>query len=135
MLKFDLSGTVCIHVVSKMFQAKFLLLALVATSVTAEYTIESRIVQGHDAARGQFPFYVFLESEIPQGLARCGGSLISNEWILTSGLCVKSASETKAHLGSLRVRDTKEEGRKIFTIRQEDIHVHPWLSTILVGWK
>lgn len=62
-----------------MFRAKFLLLAIVATLATAEYKIQPRIVQGKDAARGQFPFYVFMQVVMPQGVAACGGSLISNQ--------------------------------------------------------
>lgn len=49
------------HVSSNMFYAKFLFLAIVATLTTAEYKIQGKIVNGHDASRGEFPFYVFLE--------------------------------------------------------------------------
>lgn len=69
-----------------MFQVKFLLLAVVASLATAEYSIDSRIVQGHDATRGQFPFYVYMKSKMGQGVASCGASLISNEWIVTAGV-------------------------------------------------
>lgn len=85
-------GIVCINTASKMFQVKFLLLAVIAALVTAEYKITPRIIQGHDAARGQFPFYVFVETDIPQGIGRCGASLI-----LTSAFCVRSASSIVVH--------------------------------------
>lgn len=118
-----------------MFKATFLLLAVVATLAAAEYKIEPRIVQGHDAARGQFPFYVLLEIVMPQGIASCGGSLISNQWIVTAGHCMKFAKGARVHLGSLRGQDASEIGRKAFKIHPKDIHIYPKFSLTLFAWK
>lgn len=121
-----------------MFQIKLLLLAvIVALSIASpfdieEFDIESRIVNGKASARGQFPFYVFLEVQLPAGRARCGGSLISSEWVMSAGHCLKGAKSAKVHLGSLRAGDTKEAGRKIIDVQAKDIHVHPKYFRLLV---
>lgn len=45
--------------------------------------IDTKVVQGENATRGQFPFYVLLKVKMAQGTAACGGSLISNEYVVT----------------------------------------------------
>lgn len=135
MLQFHLIAIVCTNVALKMFQAKILLLAVLVSFAAAEYKIEPRIVQGHDAARGQFPFFVLMEVQVPQGIAMCGGSLISNQWIVTAGHCVMSAVAARVHLGTLRANDITEKGRKVFEIDPKDIHTYPRFSIAFFAWK
>lgn len=111
-----------------MFRAKFLLLSVVAALAAAEYEFKPRIVQGHDATRGQFPFYVLLEVRILGEYVDCGSSLISNEWVLTAAHCVHDALYLNVHLGTLRSLDKDEPGRRKFLIFAEDIHVNPEFS-------
>lgn len=49
-----------------------------------------RIIGGTDAENAQFPWYVSIIGRLDEGNnILCGGSLISNKWVLTSAICVK----------------------------------------------
>lgn len=74
----------------KMFKTSSILLfvaaCLLSTCAAFDFNdieIDTRVVQGENATRGQFPFYVLLKVKMAQGTAACGGSLISNEYVVT----------------------------------------------------
>lgn len=132
-----------------MFHIKVLLLAVTAVMLTTanpldfdfnsdldfdieEFDFGPRIIQGENAARGQFPFYVYLKVKLPQGTASCGGSLISNQWVVTAGHCLKGASSAEVHLGSLRAGDLKEEGRVVINVEKSNIFLHPKFFQMLI---
>lgn len=52
------------------------------------YYQEGRIVNGFLAKRGQFPHQVCLLNRREATYTLCGGSIISNEFILTAAHCV-----------------------------------------------
>ena len=58
-----------------------------------------RIIGGDRASAGQFPWQV---SVVIDGQSFCGGSLISQDWVLTAGHCVADASQWVIRAGSLR---------------------------------
>lgn len=62
--------------------------AVVSTAVVDRSAIdnESRIVNGHEAAIGQFPHQVTLRNR-QNNKHFCGGAIISSKWILTAAHC------------------------------------------------
>jgi len=54
----------------------------------------SRIVGGHEAARGEWPWMAKLVRRIPgsSSFSTCGGSILSKDWVLTASHCVAKSS-------------------------------------------
>lgn len=67
-----------------------------------------RIVGGSEATPHSYPWMaaLFVDDQW-----FCGGSLISDEWVLTAAHCAKDASEMRVMLGAHNVREATEEGR------------------------
>lgn len=113
---------------------KGILLAVAAAvpSTVSAFDIEPRIEGGEISAQGQFPFYALLNILTFERNYTCGGSLISNQWVVTSAHCLYGAHHVGVHLGSLRTNDVNEKGRvTITTSRQQDIIMHPNYVDIL----
>ncbi|KAM9780413.1 serine protease 33-like [Neosynchiropus ocellatus] len=72
-----------------------LLLALLISDVTGQLDVcgkaplNTKIVGGEDAAEGEWPWQVSLHKN---NAHFCGGSLISNQWILTAAHCFSDTS-------------------------------------------
>lgn len=110
------------------------LAALIASSsasriLNVDIDLDPYIVNGQQAARGQFPFYALLKIILTDGRnAFCGGSLINNQWILTAGHCVSLKGVTvdrfEVHLGANNLTDPTEEGRIEVIAKQSFVHPH-----------
>nr|CAD7407041.1 unnamed protein product [Timema cristinae] len=73
----------------------------------------SRIVNGNQASRGQFPHQAALYLD---GRSFCGGSLISTSWILTAAHCTLNIGTVTAHLGAQSLNSV-ESGRVTLATR------------------
>lgn len=47
-----------------------------------------RIIGGEPARAGQFPFAAAVYSTTVDGTFFCGGTLLTEQWVLTAGQCV-----------------------------------------------
>jgi len=63
-----------------------------------------RIVGGQEATPGQFPYQVGLFINVTGGQAFCGGSILSEEWILTAAHCVDATKYAVVVIGGHNVR-------------------------------
>jgi len=78
-----------------------------------------RIVGGEEATPHQYPWMaaLFIDDKW-----FCGGTLISDEWVLTAGHCADGASSVNVMLGAHNVRETVEDGR--LEIASNEIFTH-----------
>ncbi|XP_066584591.1 chymotrypsin-2-like [Prorops nasuta] len=67
------------------------LLALVAASQALPYDLMPQVNNGQIAAKGQFPYQVYILGKISkwQVVSECGGAIISENYVVTSALCLK----------------------------------------------
>ncbi|KAJ3643195.1 hypothetical protein Zmor_025920 [Zophobas morio] len=77
-----------------------LILCLSVALVHSKPNIGSRIVGGQLARSGQFPWQVAVYVDTADGKFFCGGSLISDQWILSAAHCLYNARLYTVHLGS-----------------------------------
>jgi len=62
--------------------------------------IGGRIINGLPAGTGQFPWQAAIYVSTPERTTFCGGSLVSEQWIVTAGHCVFEAISFLVYLGS-----------------------------------
>lgn len=89
---------------------------------TLPLSVKPRIVNGQNSAPGQFPHQALLKIRTTQGYAICGGSLLTNVWIITAAHCAISGIDFEVHLGAVSFRNTSEPGRIIVTATTKIIH-------------
>jgi trypsin len=80
--------------------------------------LNSRIVGGEEAVRGEFPFIVSLQSGSSHF---CGGSLIKKGWVLTAAHCVANGAPRQVLIGLHDLNDT----RNTESFRAAKVIVHP----------
>lgn len=97
-----------------------------------ELELATRIVNGFNSTRGQFPHQVLIFLNLPEGRQGvCGGSVISNDWILTAGHCVDGVESFEVHLGALETRNFTERGRQIRRTNTSVLHPYYWRRIVL----
>ncbi|XP_055604199.1 collagenase-like [Uranotaenia lowii] len=96
------------------------LVSIIVGTIRAED--DPRIVNGQNAQYGQFPYQAMLTITNPDRTSRCGGSLISERWILTAAHCIDEALVVEILLGTI-YRNPTDDGslRLVSTL----LIVHP----------
>uniref|UniRef100_A0A8C4RU87 Prothrombin n=1 Tax=Erpetoichthys calabaricus TaxID=27687 RepID=A0A8C4RU87_ERPCA len=100
--------------------------------------VKERVVGGKDAKEGSAPWQVMLYKKAPQELL-CGGSLLSDQWILTAAHCILyppwdknfTASDILVRLGKHYRAKFEKQQEKIVAIDKIILHPNqPALQTI-----
>lgn len=108
--------------------ATFVIL-LVTVKTLKTFEISPKIMNGFDSKRGEYPFYAFLIMKLAiKNVSWCGGSLISNQFILTAAHCTAPAINMSVHLGTWNARRGNETGRHGEFVRKENIYIHPYYN-------
>ncbi|XP_059213016.1 trypsin-4-like [Centropristis striata] len=89
-----------------------LLLLWAGVTVSTVVDLQKRIIGGKDCDRG---YHVKLHRADPDSI--CGGSLISNQWILTAGHCWTDGGTWKVYLGGNEVQISES---KKYTVDTKD---------------
>uniref|UniRef100_A0A182QLP0 Peptidase S1 domain-containing protein n=1 Tax=Anopheles farauti TaxID=69004 RepID=A0A182QLP0_9DIPT len=91
-----------------------------------------RITNGQEAIPGQFPYKALVLSEIGMLTTQCGGSILTQNYILTAGHCVMFDQNNKVAGGTVIVgahdRTVMEPTQQRVRFASTGIHVHPQYS-------
>uniref|UniRef100_A0A182JBJ0 Uncharacterized protein n=1 Tax=Anopheles atroparvus TaxID=41427 RepID=A0A182JBJ0_ANOAO len=95
-----------------------------------------RIVNGEEAVPGQFPYQIALLSTFAAGSGLCGGSVITNNYILTAAHCVVDGSGAVATGGTAILgahnRILVEPSQQRIAFSQAGVNVHPSYNPTLI---
>ncbi|KAF7283571.1 hypothetical protein GWI33_023416 [Rhynchophorus ferrugineus] len=83
---------------------------------------ESRIIGGSEATPNSHPYQVALFIQFPQGRSFCGGSIISENYILTAAHCMDNAKSAEVVLGAHDIRRNESTQMRVSS---DQITVHP----------
>lgn len=109
-----------------MFILKFTSFAIfiASISVTLSFKLQPKIVNGKSASIGQFPYFAQLLFLTNNGSSSiCGGSLITDEFILTAAHCTEDFETAKVILGYLTMNNNS--GTQKFIVLRREFYIHP----------
>nr|QGT40994.1 Chy3a [Tomicus yunnanensis] len=84
-------------------------------------TISTRIIGGNVATANEYPYQVALYVYIQRMLYFCGGTLITQQWVLTAAHCAESATSIVIILGSHNLAE-EEDSRLVYNTTTFIIH-------------
>ncbi|KAH8380745.1 brachyurin [Drosophila serrata] len=94
-----------------------------------------RITNGELAKPQQFPYQVGLLLYLQGGAAWCGGTIISDRWIVTAAHCTDSLTTgVDVYLGAWDRTDAKEVGQQIIFVETKNVIVHEdWIPETITN--
>ncbi|XP_077116369.1 chymotrypsin-C-like [Ranitomeya variabilis] len=99
--------------------------------VPAVQPILSRVVNGHDVREHSWPWQISLQYQGSSGAwgHTCGGTLISDLWVLTAAHCISSGRVYRVVVGKHNLKEEEEGSAAILT---EKIFVHEKFTSFLI---
>ncbi|KAG5263210.1 hypothetical protein AALO_G00283810 [Alosa alosa] len=101
-----------------------LLLHYVTACVCAR--LRSSIIGGHDAHKGAWPWMVYLEMfRVPVhhiSNIKCGGSLVSDQWVMTAGHCWNEEVDLKRSFARVGELSLKEPSGTLVKLKRVVVH-------------
>ncbi|CAG9854641.1 unnamed protein product [Phyllotreta striolata] len=85
------------------------------------------IIQGSTTRAHWWPFLVFIERNKHLD-SRCGGSLISKNYVLTAAQCVKGTTALTLTFGLFDLTDKQEQGHVIYQVQRDDVKIHEYFD-------
>ncbi|XP_039487757.1 brachyurin [Drosophila santomea] len=94
-----------------------------------------RITGGQIAEPNQFPYQVGLLLYVNGGAAWCGGTIISDRWIITAAHCTDSLTTgVDVYLGAHDRTNAKEVGQQIIFVETKNVIVHEnWIAETITN--
>jgi secreted trypsin-like serine protease len=91
------------------------ILTLATCTIAAQNSQEQRIIGGDVAFAGQIPYIAAIYKRTNEGTFFCGGALMNDQWILTSGHCVYEAVLFTIYLGTTNIQKLDSTGLQLAT--------------------
>ncbi|XP_011185319.3 brachyurin [Zeugodacus cucurbitae] len=90
-----------------------------------ERNFGARIINGEIAGRKQFPYQAGLEFFTLLGGVWCGGSIISDRWIIGAAHCTEALiAGVNVYVGAFNRLDRKEAGQHVIYVTRKHIILH-----------
>jgi len=80
-------------------------------------TMNARVIGGTKVPEGKYPFIVSLQKS---GKHMCGGSILTDTWILTAAHCVATRGEFEVYIGHTDIRSKESK----FTFKVAHVKMH-----------
>lgn len=90
-----------------------------------EEDLEGRITNGQIAKPKEVPYQAGLELHIGGKSGWCGGSVLSEEWIMTAAHCTDPAEAITVYLGYVNIKNGHDVGQIKIKTSKSNVVIHP----------
>ncbi|XP_058055322.1 brachyurin-like [Anopheles bellator] len=103
-------------------------------TMPANTRANSRIVNGEIAAEGQFAYQIAMLSNFAAGTGLCGGSVLSQNYVLTAAHCVEDATGGLVIYGAHDRTNAAEPSQVRIAFEASGINLHPNWNPALIRY-